>query len=106
MDNQIEEKDGTSTEPLTMPHVIQLKYPRSVGSKVIDEVTFRNEPTGAMTENLPVGNMKQGDFYPIISKMTGETLDLVRKMHPHDIVKCMKAASVFLDIGQTPDQIS
>lgn len=98
------DKDGEVV--FTLPHEIELIKPVQMGSKdehIVRKVTFRNEMTGAMVEELPTGGKefyKMKHFYPIISQMTGETTVLVRKMAYKDVEACMEVVVSFLGSGQ------
>lgn len=83
-------------DSLELPFTLKLSKPITLGSETLDSFTFRNEPTAGDVENMPVRDQKMGHFYPVISKMTGETLVSVRKLSFKDMQNCMEIANYFL----------
>jgi len=92
---------GTRTE---LPFTITLEEPIELGSTTVHEITFRNRLSAGMMAHLPVGEktQKMGDFYPIISKMTGETLVTVERLGYPDLSKCISVVSSFFTSGISP----
>jgi len=90
------------TTKYTLPHTITLQEPIEMGKDtktMITEITFRNKFTAAMVENMPLEGHTMGHFYPIISKMSGETMETVRRMGFADLQDCIKVVSSFFTIG-------
>ena len=87
---------------ITLPHTIKLREPVEMGKDsgtMITEISFRNRFTAAMVEKLPVADQTMGDFYPIISKMTGETMETIRRLGFADLKDCIEVVSHFLGSG-------
>lgn len=89
---------------ITLPHTITLREPIEMGKEsgtMITEITFRNRFTAAMVEKMPVADQTMGDFYPVISKMTGETMETIRRLGFRDLQECIEVVSHFFGSGPT-----
>ena len=93
----------TAAKTYELPHVHELSDPFQLGSELKTAVTFRNRLCGGFMEHMTFGaQQKLGDFYPIIAKMTGETLDTIKKLGPQDLFECAGVVSSFFSRGKTP----
>ena len=95
--------DTEEQKEYTLPYELELRSPVEVGSETIEKITFKNEPDGDMVGSLPAGGkefFQMQHFYPIISKMTGESSRTVRKMKYADLQVCLDVVSYFLGDGQ------
>lgn len=81
---------------MSLPFTLKLNTPIKLGEETVSEITFKNEPTAADVEKMPIKDQQMGHFYPVISKMTGETLVGIRRMGFKDLQACMELANHFL----------
>lgn len=95
---------------IELPFDLNLSEPiitRNVDGVVVDEkktITFKNKLNAGMVGDIPVGEnseMKMHHFFPIISKMTGETVATVKKLGFSDIQESMDVVGHFLGGGPT-----
>jgi len=84
-----------------LPHVITLEESFNLGSEEKTTITFRNRLQGGFLTHLTVGkDQKFGEFFPIISKMTGETLTTIEKLGFTDLQECISVVSSFFKSGR------
>lgn len=86
-----------------LPHTVKLSRPIVLGSEEKENITFKNRLNGRMLKKLEVGkngSTRLGSFYPIISKMTGETPITINRMLWVDLNKCLPVITYFLASGR------
>jgi len=87
-----------------LPVPIDLKKQIKSGSKVITRIEFKNELTLGMLAHIPVGQtgtgMKIGHMIPMISGMTGELPETIKKLCWEDAQKSMEIVNYFLTSGE------
>jgi len=87
-------------EHYILPYTVVLEAPFEYGKKTFTEFVFQNELELGMWVHIPAGDgMKIGHMIPMISGMTGQTKEVVKKLRPADARKCMEIANYFLGIG-------
>ena len=104
-DNIATSGEADEIQEYELPYNYILKKPIQLSeNNTVTEINFKNAVNGGMIEHLPAGGsqfMKMGHFYPIISKMTGETLITIKKMEFDDLQKCIEVVGSFL--GDSPE---
>ena|SRR6056297_3566722 len=86
----------------SLPHKVPLQEPIQVGSQEITEITFQNRLRASYIAHLPVGSlrdMKFGNLFPLISKMTGELPETIDELGFQDLTECVQVVSYFLKPG-------
>tara|TARA_R110001606_G_scaffold345587_1_gene494490 strand:+ start:190 stop:519 length:330 start_codon:yes stop_codon:yes gene_type:complete len=81
---------------MSLPFTLKLTKPIKLGEDTVSEITFKNEPTAADVEKMPVKDQNMGHFYPVISKMTGQTLVGIRRLSFKDLQNAMELSNHFL----------
>ena len=83
-----------------IPHTVVLEQPFEYGKKTYTEFVFQNELELGMWAHIPAGEgQKIGHMIPMISGMTGQTREVVKKLRPADAKVCMEIANYFLSLG-------
>lgn len=83
-------------EGFTIPHTLKLKNPFSFGEREIKEIVFKNRLTVDMIMHLQMGISHQyGHYVPVVSQMTGESSELIKKLSPIDFVDCIMIVTFF-----------
>lgn len=105
MENTENEQTEAAEKPtrVELPHTVTLVDPFKLGSQTVESVTFKNRLCADMVKHLPVGavgSFTLGHLYPIVSKMTGETMEVVGRLGWDDLQECVGIASAFLGNGQ------
>ncbi len=96
-ENNFDEEESTvpddgDKEVITLPHVVTLKDPFTLGTKKYDELTFNNRLEISMLQHFALGEkgaQKIGHFLVPISKMTGEPTAVIKKLSWQDFDACM-----------------
>lgn len=87
---------------VTLPFELTLRKPVVLGSDVIEVLTFNREPTAGDAASLPVTDMKQGDFITLLSKVTGQTDVMIKKLSYRDFTDSLEILNYFL-LGSEAD---
>jgi hypothetical protein len=76
----------------------KLTYPINLGETLVEEVTIRRRPTVADMEHFPMQQERQtmGDQIKLLSKITGETPVVLKRLDLTDYQKLASAVASFL----------
>mgnify|MGYP000439307420 CR=1 FL=1 len=96
----------------TIPHKMELKEPirtfntegDEIESARVEKLVFSNPLNAGMIASIPAGenaDLSIGSFYPIISKMTGQTMANINKLGVTDVMEAIEVVSYFLEPGPT-----
>jgi hypothetical protein len=86
-----------SEKNLKLPITLKLVDPvKLTESTLIETLTFANKVTAGDMEKLPVDSQVMGDFYPALSKMTGQSIILIKKLSFEDANNAMEVVNYFL----------
>jgi hypothetical protein len=81
---------------IVLPHTINLKYPVTFGAETVDKLVFKRRLIVADMMELPVQNLKFGDFVKIISNCTAQSKEFIKQMDTQDMMECIEVMTYFL----------
>jgi len=95
-----EAPDTEEAPKYTIPCEVILERPVKAGSKTIEKFVFKNPIEVSFVEHLPIsggkhGVQKIGHVVPIIAKMTGQTMAVVKKISFNDFQACADIVNYF-----------
>lgn len=84
-------------DTLEFPFTLKLKKPfQYTESERVETIKFCREPEAGDLDDMPVQEMKFGDFYIPLAKITKKPLPYVRKIKMSDMKGCMEILNHFL----------
>jgi len=90
--------DVEEKEPITLPHVVTLEDPFTLGTKKYTELNFQNNLEIEMLQHFVIGKtgvQKIGHFVIPVAKMTGEPTAAIKKLSWRDFNTCMDVVLYF-----------
>lgn len=85
-------------DKVTVPHTITLDHPITLkNEEVISEITFPRRLTAGDIVGLPGQNLMTDHYMTILTRLTGTSPAVVKRLDFVDWGKCMEVLSSFLD---------
>lgn len=90
----------TSEKEFELPYVIKLDYPVEWGSETRDTITIKRRLKGKDLKGIPTENLKIGDMFKLVSKVTAEPNTFIDELDSKDLFKAIDVVKSFLPSTQ------